>query len=423
MQRRRGQIPEGHTNLGSGLRPGLSSRSLDLRRVAATMGARPSTGGDTCFVNIAGPHGPHGSCPDGGGIHNRIVTGRGTTGTRARGALGVHVQKPTEDREVLRTLPRVPGHAERALKEKALAPIRKKCALRGSCCSGPSPTRPGESSVLDVELDPCRVVVAPISGQPGPSVDERPPGTLRAHLPHGKGEPSMGLRADQGGVPRARHEPDCDHGEEGPSGRGTRACTPPGRPELERVLRAQAEAVWACDFFTIETASLRTLYVLFFVEVGSRRLHVTTSTRNPSGEFVAQQARNLAMDGALEGVAFLIRDRDSKYTRAFDEVFTSEGARVIKAPVRAPKANAFAERFVRTVRYEVLDLTLVLGRRHLDRILRCYAEHYNAQRPHRGLDLRTPAGTFERPISAEVPRVRRIDVLGGLIHEYEPVAA
>jgi hypothetical protein len=85
-----------------------------------------------------------------------------------------------------------------------------------------------------------------------------------------------------------------------------------------RFLRSQAEAVWACDFFTIETALLRTLYVLFFIEVGTRRLHVTTSTRNPSGEFVAQQARNLAMDGDLEGMAFLIRDRDSKYTRAFE---------------------------------------------------------------------------------------------------------
>ena len=129
------------------------------------------------------------------------------------------------------------------------------------------------------------------------------------------------------------------------------------------------------------------------------------------------------MDGELEGVAFLIRDRDSKYTQAFDEVFISERARVIKTPVRAPRANAFAERFVRTVRHEVLDLTLVLGRGHLDRILRRYAEHYNAQRPHRGLDLRTPAGTSERPISPEAPRVRRIDILGGLIHEYEPVAA
>jgi putative transposase len=133
-------------------------------------------------------------------------------------------------------------------------------------------------------------------------------------------------------------------------------------PSWSEFLGSQAEAVWACDFFTVETALLRTLYVLFFIEVGSRRLHVTTSTCNPSGEFVAQQARNLVMDGALEGVAFLIRDRDSKYTGAFDEVFTSEGARVIKAPVRAPKANAFAERLARTVRHEVLDLTLVLGR-------------------------------------------------------------
>src|SRR5712691_8848077 len=113
----------------------------------------------------------------------------------------------------------------------------------------------------------------------------------------------------------------------------------------------------------------------------------------------------------------------AKYRAAFDEVFICEGARVIKTPVRAPKANAFAERFVRTVRYEVLDLTLVLGERHLNRILRRYAEHYNTGRPHRGLDLRTPDGTSERPISPQVPRVRRIDVLGGLIHEYEPVAA
>jgi hypothetical protein len=120
-------------------------------------------------------------------------------------------------------------------------------------------------------------------------------------------------------------------------------------PSWSEFLRAQADGILACDFFTVETVSLRTLYVLFFIEVGSRKLHMTSSTRNPSGEFVAQQARNLSMDGETEWVAFLIRDRDSKYTRAFDEVFISEGARVIKAPVRAPRANAFAERFVRTV--------------------------------------------------------------------------
>jgi len=178
----------------------------------------------------------------------------------------------------------------------------------------------------------------------------------------------------------------------------------------------------AGDFFTVETVFLKTLYVLFFIEVGSRRLHITSSTRDPTGRLVAQQARNLSMDGQLEKVAFLSRDRDAKYTAAFDEVFISDGARVIKTPVRAPKANAFAERFVRTVRHEVLDLTLVVGERHLDRILRRYAPHYNTQRPHRGLDLRTPDGACERPITRGVPRVRRIDVLGGLIHEYEPVA-
>ena len=181
-------------------------------------------------------------------------------------------------------------------------------------------------------------------------------------------------------------------------------------PSWSEFLRAQADGILACDFFSIETVFLRTLYVLFFIEIGSRRLHLTTSTRNPSGNFVAQEARNLSMDGELEGVVFLIRDRDSKFTRAFDEVFVSEGTRVIMTPVRAPKANAFAERFVRTVRHEVLDLTLVLGRRHMDRILRRYAEHYNTA-PHRGLDLRTPAGDSERPVSPEVPRVRRIDVL------------
>jgi hypothetical protein len=194
-------------------------------------------------------------------------------------------------------------------------------------------------------------------------------------------------------------------------------------PSWSEFLRAQADGILACDFFCVETVFLRTLYVLFFIEVGSRRLHMTLSTRHPTGTFVAQQARNLSIDGAFDQVAFLIRDRDSKYTRAFDGVLISEGARVIKTPVRAPKANAFAERFVRTVRNEVLDLTLVLGERHLNRILRRYADHYNTGRPHRGLDLRTPAGTSERPISAEVPRVRRIDVLGGLIHEYQAVAA
>jgi len=192
-------------------------------------------------------------------------------------------------------------------------------------------------------------------------------------------------------------------------------------PSWSEFLRAQADGILACDFFTVETAFLRTLYVLFFIEVGTRRIHITSSTRNPDGAFCAQQARNLAMDELLEHVRFLIRDRDAKYTRAFDEVFASEGARVIKTPVRSPRANAFAERVVRTIRGEVLDWTLVLGRRHLDRILRRYERHYNEQRPHRGLDLAVPDGPVQRPTGLP-DRIERTDILGGLIHECHAVA-
>src|SRR5450759_4195694 len=195
-------------------------------------------------------------------------------------------------------------------------------------------------------------------------------------------------------------------------------------PSWGEFLRSQAEGIWACDFFTVETAFLKTLYVLFFIEVGSRRLHVTAATPHPNGTFVTQQARNLCfrLDERSEPVRFLIRDRDAKFSTSFDEVFRTEGMRVIRTPVRSPQANAFAERFVRSVRHEVLDLTLICGRRHLDHVLRRYAEHYNSRRPHRGLGLRTPAGAADRESVPDVPRVRRIDILGGLICEYEPAA-
>ena len=125
----------------------------------------------------------------------------------------------------------------------------------------------------------------------------------------------------------------------------------------------------------------------------------------------------------LQGVRFLIRDRDSKFSGPFDEVFRSEGVRILKTPIRAPRANAFAERWVRTVRTEFLDWMLVFDRRHLERMLRAYAAHYNGARPHRGLDLKTPEPQPHPPSHlADRTRVRRRDVLGGLIHEYEHVA-
>jgi hypothetical protein len=197
-------------------------------------------------------------------------------------------------------------------------------------------------------------------------------------------------------------------------------------PSWSEFLRSQAEGILACDFFTVETMFLRTFYVLFFIEIATRKLHVTPSTRNPDAAFVTQQARNLVafdLDARDEPVLFVIRDRDSKYTCSFDEVFRSEGARVILTPIRSPKANSFAERVVKTVRLEILDWTLILGRRHLDRVLRTYASHYNAERPHRGLELAVPENRSPIDPVNEFPEIGRRDLIGGLIREYHAVAS
>lgn len=191
-------------------------------------------------------------------------------------------------------------------------------------------------------------------------------------------------------------------------------------PGWSSFLREQAHGVLACDFFTVETIWLRRLYVLFFLELGSRRAHLAGITSHPKGAWVTQQARNFTMRRDLTPIALLIRDRDAKFTAAFDEVFAAEGIRVIRTPVRAPKANAFAERFVRTVRDECLDWTLLHGRRHLCEVLDEYLEHYNRHRPHRGLDLTSPeprSGTV--PTTGAMTRRQRLD---GLINEYTRAA-
>jgi putative transposase len=195
-------------------------------------------------------------------------------------------------------------------------------------------------------------------------------------------------------------------------------------PTWREFLSAQAEGILATDFFTVESIRLRTLYVWFVIELHTRRVHLAGAARNPDAAWVTQQARNLSVGLTDAGTfRFLIRDRDAKYASSFDAVFASDGIQVILTPIRAPRANAFAERWVRTVRAECLDWTLVLGRRHLERVLRTYVAHYNAQRPHRGLDLQTPD---LRSYPAREPfdrlRVQGRDVLGGLIHEYELAA-
>jgi len=190
-------------------------------------------------------------------------------------------------------------------------------------------------------------------------------------------------------------------------------------------LRAQAKSMLAVDFFTVETISLQRLYVLFFIELGSRRVHLAGCTANPSGAWVTQQARQFAwaLQEQPSSFRFLIRDRDSKFTRDFDTVFTNEGIEIIKAPVRAPKANAIAERFVRTARTECLDWLLIMNRRHLERVLRVFTDHYNSHRPHRSLNLKPPDPPARRlRVVQPRNRVERRDRLGGLIHEYSLAA-
>ena len=146
-------------------------------------------------------------------------------------------------------------------------------------------------------------------------------------------------------------------------------------------------------------------------------------TAHPDSAWVIQKARNLVIDGAINDTTVLVHDRDAKYAGPFDEVFRTEGVEVVRTPFRAPRANAYAERWVRTVRSECLDWTLVRGRRHLDRVVRTYAEHYNRARPHRGLQLETPAGSEQTEMpTSRLGCVRQRDVLGGLIHEYEVAA-
>jgi putative transposase len=198
-------------------------------------------------------------------------------------------------------------------------------------------------------------------------------------------------------------------------------------PTWRQFLTAHAKVIIACDFFTVDTITLRRLSVLIFIEHGTRRLHVAGVTTNPTGAWTTQAARNLLMDFADRAttLTFLLRDRDSRFTRAFDAVFTADGIQILTSPPQAPRANAICERMIGTLRRELLDRVLVVNERHLRRILTIYLHHFNTARPHRTLGQLAPAQAEIHPptvINLADYHVRRRAILDGLTSEYQIAA-
>ena len=200
----------------------------------------------------------------------------------------------------------------------------------------------------------------------------------------------------------------------------------PKRDTWSQFMRNQAASIVTCDLLTMESIRMKTLHVLFFTDLHSRRVMIGGITGEATNlRWCTQIARNLSEDRESRAtpMRFLVHDRDKRFGAMFDELFKAEGVEIIRTPWRAPRANAYAERFVRTVRTECLDRIFIVNQRHLQSVLNTYISHYNQERPHRGLDLRIPeGGPPVRQTEAPSLIVRR-DRLGGLIHEYHRKAA
>jgi putative transposase len=194
-------------------------------------------------------------------------------------------------------------------------------------------------------------------------------------------------------------------------------------PTWRQFLATQASGILACDFLHVDTVLLRRVYVLFVMEIQTRTVHILGVTAHPAGAWTAQQARNLSMDlsDRAGSFRFLIRDRDSKFTAEFDQVFAGSDTKVIKAPVRSPRANSFAERYVGTLRRECLDHVLIYSERHLRSVMDEYARHYNTHRPHQARQQRPPLHQPGHAIDATA-RIERRHAVAGLINEYRRAA-
>jgi putative transposase len=194
-------------------------------------------------------------------------------------------------------------------------------------------------------------------------------------------------------------------------------------PSWRHLMSHYKDQMLACDFFTVETLFLQTLYVLVFIEIGSRRMYFAGCTTHPDGQWVTQQARQVTweLDDDERDIRFLIRDNDKKFTEAFDTVFSAEGIDIIKTPYRAPNANAYAERVIRSIREECLDKLLIVNEAHLGRVMREYSRFYNTARPHQGIEQQIPMP--RKAIENPTGPVRCRNVLGGIVHDYHREAA
>jgi putative transposase len=193
-------------------------------------------------------------------------------------------------------------------------------------------------------------------------------------------------------------------------------------PSWRQLMTHYKDQLLACDFFTVETLFLQTIYVLVFIEIGSRRVHFANCTAHPNGAWVTQQARQMMWEWTERepNIRFLIRDNDKKFTTAFDTIFRSEGIDVIPTPVRAPNTNAFMERWIRSAREECLDKLLIINEAHLRRVMHDYVEFFNTARPHQGLDQQIPVPQSSLKSHGQL---HCRNVLGGIIHDYYRDAA
>ena len=198
----------------------------------------------------------------------------------------------------------------------------------------------------------------------------------------------------------------------------------PTGPTWSQFLRSQAEAILACDFFTADLLDGTQAYVLAVIEHATRRIRILGVTPHPTGQWTAQQARNLLMDlgEQADGAKFMIRDRGSNFTSAFDAVLANAGIRTVLCNVRTPRMNAITERWIGGCRRELLDRTLICNQAHLRRILRQYETHHNRHRPHRSLDSAAPLKPLPEPVDLEQYRVRKQTRVGGAINEYRLIA-